>query len=157
MGMANEKFRLLADITTDADATDIDVNLGRDCDEVIISVQGKYKSGATVFNFIINMCTDENFNETKLINKVYETTQFFNDNPAEIVCHIVALGEGNYIFEAAGSIFNSNSNRMGFKTGDIGGKFHNTSFPEKIHYLHIGSVNDKAIYEAGVKIRVWGR
>jgi len=36
MGMTNEKFRLLSDIVTDADATGINVDLGRDCDEVII-------------------------------------------------------------------------------------------------------------------------
>ena len=157
MTMANEKFRLLADITTDADATGIDVDLGRDCDEVIIVVYGKYKTGTTVSNFTINMCADGQFGQTGLNNKVYETKQFYNDNLSEIVCHILALGERCHILEAAGSIYNSNATRMGFGSADMGGKFHNSGFPSKIHYLHIGSINNTAIYETGAKVKVWGR
>lgn len=157
MGMANEKFRLLADITTDADATGIDVNLGRDCDEVIIVVRGKYKTGTTGYNFAINMSADEQFSSTGTNNKVYETNQFFNNNPSEIVCHILALGEGCHIFEAAGSIYNGNGERMGFHGAEMGGKFYDSSFPSKIRYLHIGSINNTAIFETGVKVKVWGR
>ncbi len=155
--MANEKFRLLADITTDADATGIDVNLGRDCDEVIIAVRGKYKTGTTVYNVAFNMCTDGSFSQTGAHNKVYETSQFYNNNLSEIVCHVLALGDGCHIFEAAGNMINGNADRMGFAKGDVGGKFYDSEFPSKIRYLHIGSINNAAVYETGVKVRVWGR